>query len=54
MPKYIYLWHNGQVMAFDMDGKQMPDWQDHWTVIIPKLLEAKWEGDIHFGPWRPQ
>ncbi len=31
------LWSNGQVMSFDWDGKQVPEYQGNGTEIIPKL-----------------
>lgn len=32
-----YLFANGMVMAFDADGKQVPEYQGHGRVMIPKL-----------------
>lgn len=52
MPSHIYLFHNGNVMAFGKDGKQMPEWQGQWQEVIAKLLQSKWQGRVEIGSWR--
>jgi len=32
-----YLWTNGQTMAFDDKGQQVPEYQGEGMVMVPKL-----------------
>lgn len=33
----VILWQNGQVMSFDKNGKQVPEYQGDKEEILPKL-----------------
>lgn len=49
--KNVYAFTNGNVMVFDEDGQQMPEFQDHMDKAIPKLIEAGYRGDVLYAHW---
>jgi len=49
----VYLFHNGMMMVFGKNGRQMPELQGPYQETIEKLLKMKYEGPIAVGSWRP-
>jgi hypothetical protein len=48
----VYIWSNDQVMVFDQYGHQMPEFQDHKDVALPKIKATGFKGPWFFGDWR--
>lgn len=51
-PTSVYLFRNGMVMAFGSDGKQLPDFQGHYTEVMPALLASTFHGALVIKDWR--
>lgn len=47
----VYIWQNGQVMAFDRHGRQVPDYQGQRDEMMPKLLADARGADWYRGIW---
>lgn len=64
VPVKFILWTNGQVMAFDAEGNQVPEWQGRGTEIIPRIRKQfagaviegmDWKTDMQPGmKWKPR
>jgi hypothetical protein len=46
-----YRFTNGQLMVFDENGQQMPEYQGLAEEMIPRLREAGFKGKVQ-GPMR--
>lgn len=47
----VYLWMNGNVMAFDADGQQVAEYQGSWREALPKLVREQPTAAYHVGVW---
>jgi hypothetical protein len=46
----VILWSNGQVMVFDDQGQQMPEFQREFEEAAP-LINAVFNGTWEYGDW---
>ena len=50
----VIIWSNGTVIAFDLDGNQVPEFQGEFRFVGVKLMEAvSPETALFFGSWNP-
>jgi hypothetical protein len=48
----VILWSNGQVMAFDRDGRQLPEYRGRLDHVLEKILADASPGTKFFvGDW---
>lgn len=51
-PTRIIVWQNGVVMAFGVDGQQMPDWQGRYEDLKDKIDSLPGSIKVERGNWQ--
>lgn len=48
----VILWTNMQVMVFDQDGQQMPEYQGAFTAELEAKINREFRGVWEFRDWK--